>query len=257
MQQQPQIMAIMSPSPPTEQIQKKNAQSGTSLEFRIVRDNRVNQNSFREKTRISSVFDFILLRSPGSQSSGAVGAIKREVGVVGARKQPSANTPKNPTVTPLNSSLGKDVTVSSGLVETSTALNKRYQVSQPTVDESVISSGTVSSILTSFWPSKSVLAPPSPTENVNPVDLLDASSRKSESDAPASGHGTSYTPAEPQEPQGHSEISSFQCTTRKLLMICDSTDQQWMNLQRTKDCHLDRRPLLHVWQLASPHPPWQ
>ncbi|KAI3847429.1 hypothetical protein MKW98_032755 [Papaver atlanticum] len=87
----------------------------------------------------------------------------------------------------------------------------------------------------------SFLAPPAPTEVVNQVDLLDALSRKTGSDAPASAHesaerplhenkmstsprdfdsyvdiglvqncSTSYTPAEPQERQGHSVLSSFQ-----------------------------------------------
>ncbi|KAI3979371.1 hypothetical protein MKX01_001563 [Papaver californicum] len=305
----------------------------------------------------SSSLDPVHVPSPDSRSSGAVGAIKREVGVVGVRKQP---TPKNPTITPSTSSLGKDVTVSSGLIQTSTALNKIDQVSQPTVPESVISSGTVSSrsllsngkayqqvaghqkappankewkrkssqkssvanpgvigktstfvapspknsagltkeavdlqeklpevnvfenqhviipehlrvpeadrshltfgtfdssnsfVASGFQsfvgaeqpnaePSEGVSAPPDSTEDANQVDLLDAPSRKSESDSPASAHesaerplpennistspgnlesyvdiglvrnsSTSYTPAEPQEHHGPSELSSFQ-----------------------------------------------
>ncbi|MCL7025247.1 hypothetical protein MKW94_002757, partial [Papaver nudicaule] len=91
----------------------------------------------------SSSSDPVHVPSPDSRSSSAVGAIKREVGVVGVRKQPSANTSKNPTVTSSNSSVRKDVTVS-GSIETSTALSKSDQVSRPTVAESAISGGAVS-----------------------------------------------------------------------------------------------------------------
>ncbi|RZC49407.1 hypothetical protein C5167_017830 [Papaver somniferum] len=303
----------------------------------------------------SSSSDPVHVPSPDSRSSGAVGAIKREVGVVGVRKQPSANTPKNSTITPSNSSLGKDVTVSSGSIETSTALNKTDQVSQPTVasgtvssrsfsssgkahqpvaghqkapqaskawkrktsqkssaanpgvigktstsvarspknsagltkeavdlqeklpevnifenqhviipehlrvpeaDRSLLTFGTfdssnsfVASGFQSFVgaeqpnaePSEGVSAPPASTEDVNQIDILDAPSRNSESDSPASAHesaerplpennmstsprnlesyvdiglvrnsSTSYTPAEPQEHHGPSEVPSFQ-----------------------------------------------
>lgn len=92
----------------------------------------------------SSSSDPVHVPSPESQFSSVVGAIKREFGVVGVRKQPSANTPKNPTVISLNSSLRKDVTVSAQL-KPLLQQNKSNQVSQPTVAESVISSGTVSS----------------------------------------------------------------------------------------------------------------
>ncbi|KAI3934492.1 hypothetical protein MKW98_005437 [Papaver atlanticum] len=303
----------------------------------------------------SSSSDPVHVPSPDSRFSGAVGAIKREVGVVGVRKQPSANMPKNPTITPSNSSLGKDVTVSSGSIETSTALNKTDQVSQPTVSSGTVSSRSFSSsgkahqpvaghqkapqankawkrktsqksrvanpgvigktstsvarspknsagltkeavdlqeklpevnifenqhviipehlrvpeadrshltfgtfdssnsfVASGFQsfvgaeqpnaePSEGVSAPPASTEDVNQIDILDAPSRNSESDSPASAHesaerplpennmstsprnlesyvdiglvrnsSTSYTPAEPQEHHGPSEVSSFQ-----------------------------------------------
>ncbi|KAI3930408.1 hypothetical protein MKW98_012518 [Papaver atlanticum] len=60
---------------------------------------------------------------PDSRSSGAVGVIKREVRVVGVVQTAFSNMPKNPTVKPSNSFLGKDFTVRSIL--TSCWLSKR------------------------------------------------------------------------------------------------------------------------------------
>ncbi|OVA08912.1 Protein of unknown function DUF1296 [Macleaya cordata] len=105
----------------------------------------------------SSSSDPVHVPSPDSRSSGTVGAIKREVGVVGVRRQPSANLPKQPSVPSSSFSaslLGKHVSGSSESIESPTTLTKSDQLSQ-TVPESVMSSVSVSrSFLSSQYSGK-------------------------------------------------------------------------------------------------------
>ncbi|XP_042484584.1 GBF-interacting protein 1-like isoform X2 [Macadamia integrifolia] len=87
----------------------------------------------------SSSTDPVHVPSPDSRSSVAVGAIRREVGVVGVRKQPSENSVKQSSGTSTSFSsplLGKDLPASAESFQPSA-------VSQSSASESVVSSMAV------------------------------------------------------------------------------------------------------------------
>ncbi|KAG8643263.1 uncharacterized protein LOC110626520 isoform X3 [Manihot esculenta] len=94
----------------------------------------------------SSSTDPVHVPSPESRSSAAVGAIKREVGVVGGRRQPSENAMKNssmPSSSFSNSVLGSEGSISESFLPFPT-ISKTDQVSQTAATESVIPSISVS-----------------------------------------------------------------------------------------------------------------
>ncbi|KAF8393561.1 hypothetical protein HHK36_021805 [Tetracentron sinense] len=95
----------------------------------------------------SSSSDPVHVPSPDSRSPGIVGAIRREVGVVGGRRQSSENSTKHSS-TPSSSSsypsLGKDNSASTESFRPSSAISKNNQLSRTNVPESVMSSTHVS-----------------------------------------------------------------------------------------------------------------
>ncbi|KAF8388757.1 hypothetical protein HHK36_025437 [Tetracentron sinense] len=106
----------------------------------------------------SSSSDPVHVPSPDSRSSGVVGAIKREVGVVGVRRQSSENSSKHSSVpsrsfsNPLS---GNNISTSTESFRPSTAISKSDQPSQTAAPESVISSMPVSrSFLSNQYSSK-------------------------------------------------------------------------------------------------------
>ncbi|XVE51887.1 hypothetical protein DITRI_Ditri02bG0077000 [Diplodiscus trichospermus] len=97
----------------------------------------------------SSSTDPVHVPSPDSRSSGAVGAIRREVGVVGVRRQPSENAVKDSWGTSgslSNSLVGRDT--SSEAFRTFSAVSKADQLSHTSATESVMPgiSGSRSSV---------------------------------------------------------------------------------------------------------------
>ncbi|KAF5466398.1 hypothetical protein F2P56_016324 [Juglans regia] len=93
----------------------------------------------------SSSTDPVHVPSPDSRSSGTVGAIKREVGVVGVRRQHSDNSVKMSTV--LSSSFSKSLLGKDGSTEASRPLNaisRTDHLNQTTATDSVIASMSVS-----------------------------------------------------------------------------------------------------------------
>lgn len=79
--------------------------------------------------------------SPDSRSSGAVGAIKREVGVVGVRRQSSKESVAHSSVLKSSSStfLGKGIGASAESFGLSPALSKSNQLSQTSLSQPVMS----------------------------------------------------------------------------------------------------------------------
>ncbi|XP_041015322.1 uncharacterized protein LOC121258026 isoform X5 [Juglans microcarpa x Juglans regia] len=93
----------------------------------------------------SSSTDPVHVPSPDSRSSGTVGAIKREVGVVGVRRQHSDNSVKMSTA--LSSSFSKSLLGKDGSTEASRPLNaisRTDHLNQTTATDSVIASMSVS-----------------------------------------------------------------------------------------------------------------
>ncbi|XWS18830.1 hypothetical protein CRYUN_Cryun32bG0078800 [Craigia yunnanensis] len=87
----------------------------------------------------SSSTDPVHVPSPDSRSSGAVGAIKREVGIVGVRRQPSENAVKDSPGTSgslSNSLVGRDT--SSEAFRHFPAISRAYQLSHTSAAESVM-----------------------------------------------------------------------------------------------------------------------
>lgn len=110
----------------------------------------VNDNSKAHSTSIStnsvigvysSSSDPVHVPSPASRSAGTVGAIRREVGVVGVRKQ-SSNHPSSNSSLPNSSfsipSLGKDVSSSPESFGQSVATSKRSQLDQAAASEPTV-----------------------------------------------------------------------------------------------------------------------
>ena len=90
----------------------------------------------------SSSTDPVHVPSPDSRSSGPVGAIKREVGVVGVRRQSSENSVKQssvPSSSFSNSILGKDGS-SAESFRPLNAISRTDQLSQATTTDSVMPS---------------------------------------------------------------------------------------------------------------------
>lgn len=90
----------------------------------------------------SSSTDPVHVPSPDSRSSGPVGAIKREVGVVGVRRQSSENSIKQqsvPSSSFSNSILGKDGS-SAESFRPLNAISRTDQLSQATTTDSVMPS---------------------------------------------------------------------------------------------------------------------
>ncbi|KAF6151126.1 hypothetical protein GIB67_002378 [Kingdonia uniflora] len=90
--------------------------------------------------------DPVHVPSPDSRSSGVVGAIKREVGVVGVRRQPSDNSGRNSSV--LNGSVsnslpGMETPTSSESVKPSVGTTKMNERDKSTTTESAVSSISV------------------------------------------------------------------------------------------------------------------
>lgn len=95
----------------------------------------------------SSSSDPVHVPSPDSRSSGNVGAIKREVGVVGVRRQSTENSVKQssvPSSSLPSSLLGRDNSPSSETFRSFNAIPKSDQPRQTTVPEPAISSMPVS-----------------------------------------------------------------------------------------------------------------
>ncbi|XP_057977696.1 uncharacterized protein LOC131164487 isoform X3 [Malania oleifera] len=106
----------------------------------------------------SSSSDPVHVPSLDSRSSGAVGAIKREVGVVGVRRHSSENSVKNSSV-PSNSvsssHLGRDIPSLTEPYRPFNSISKSDQLSQTTVRESVMPSMPVNrSFLSSQYGSR-------------------------------------------------------------------------------------------------------
>ncbi|XP_027334815.1 uncharacterized protein LOC113849251 isoform X2 [Abrus precatorius] len=94
----------------------------------------------------SSSTDPVHVPSPDSRSSGVVGAIRREVGVVGVRRQSSDNKVKQsfvPSSSYTNSLVGKDGTSAESLQSVG-AVSKTEQFSQTDVSEPPLSATPVS-----------------------------------------------------------------------------------------------------------------
>ncbi|XP_059640093.1 uncharacterized protein LOC132282435 isoform X2 [Cornus florida] len=85
----------------------------------------------------SSSSDPVHVPSPDSKSASTVGAIKREVGVVGVRQQQSSENSLKPSVQSSNSHLGRDGS-SRESFRHFTAISKSSQPSQATVSESIV-----------------------------------------------------------------------------------------------------------------------
>uniref|UniRef100_A0A2N9J0A7 GBF-interacting protein 1 N-terminal domain-containing protein n=1 Tax=Fagus sylvatica TaxID=28930 RepID=A0A2N9J0A7_FAGSY len=99
----------------------------------------------------SSSTDPVHVPSPDSRSSGPVGAIKREVGVVGVRRQSSENSVKQsstPSSSFSNSILGKDGS-STESFRPLNAISRTDQLSQTTATDSVMPSISVNRSLLS------------------------------------------------------------------------------------------------------------
>ncbi|XXG51371.1 hypothetical protein AAC387_Pa02g5160 [Persea americana] len=93
----------------------------------------------------SSSMDPVHVPSPDSRSSGAVGAIKREVGVVGVRRQSSKESVAHSSVLKSSSStfLGKGICASTESFGLSPALSKSDQLSQTSLSQPVMSNISV------------------------------------------------------------------------------------------------------------------
>ncbi|XP_059456437.1 GBF-interacting protein 1-like [Corylus avellana] len=95
----------------------------------------------------SSSTDPVHVPSPDSRHSGTVGAIKREVGVVGVRRQSSENSVKSTTMPSSsfsNSLLGKDGSSTEESLRPLNTISRTDQLSQTTTTDSVIASMSVS-----------------------------------------------------------------------------------------------------------------
>lgn len=108
-----------------------------------IKPNNIHQNSATMASTSSAVgvysssTDPVHVPSPDSRSSGAVGAIRREVGVVGVRRQSSDNKVKQssvPSSSYTNSLIGK-VGTSADSFQSVGALSKTEQFSQTNVNE--------------------------------------------------------------------------------------------------------------------------
>ncbi|XP_022721573.1 uncharacterized protein LOC111279005 isoform X5 [Durio zibethinus] len=169
----------------------------------------------------SSSTDPVHVPSPDSRSSGAVGAIKREVGVVGVRRQPSENAVKGSSGASgslSNSYVGRDT--SSEAFQQFPAISRADQPSHTSVAESVMPgiSGSRSFVSNQYGAkqhqqvsghqkgfqatgvaedsngksasSMSVSAPDTASDGAagyKPIDILDDQLRNSGSDSPPSG----------------------------------------------------------------------
>lgn len=114
---------------------------------RVVKDNSKSHSASTSTNSVigvySSSLDPVHVPSSASRSAGTVGAIRREVGVVGVRKQ-SPNHPASNSSVP-NSSLsgsllGKDVSSSSGSLGQPAASSKSSQLNQPAASEPTVPS---------------------------------------------------------------------------------------------------------------------
>jgi hypothetical protein len=95
----------------------------------------------------SSSTDPVHVPSPDSRYSGTVGAIKREVGVVGVRRQSSDNSVKTsavPSSSFSNSILGKDGSSKEESLRPLNTISRTDQLSQTTTTDSVVASMSVS-----------------------------------------------------------------------------------------------------------------
>lgn len=95
----------------------------------------------------SSSTDPVHVPSPDSRYPGTVGAIKREVGVVGLRRQSSDNTVKTsavPSSSFSNSLLGKDGSSTEESLRPLNTISRTDQLSQTTTTDSVIASMSAS-----------------------------------------------------------------------------------------------------------------
>lgn len=109
------------------------------VQLEPVQANDVHQNSATVASASSAVgvysssTDPVHVPSPDSRSSGAVGAIRREVGVVGVRRHSSDNSLKQSSV-PNSSILGKDGT-STNSFQSFNTISKNEQFSQTNATE--------------------------------------------------------------------------------------------------------------------------
>jgi hypothetical protein len=94
----------------------------------------------------SSSTDPVHVPSPDSRYSGAVGAIKREVGVVGVRRQSSENSVKTSAMPSSlsNSLLGKDGSSTEESLRPLNTISRTDQLSQTTTTDTVIANMSVS-----------------------------------------------------------------------------------------------------------------
>jgi len=114
---------------------------------RAVKDNSKPHSTSTSANSVIGVYysssDPVHVPSPAAKSAGTVGAIRREVGVVGVRKQPS-NHPASSSSVPNSSSsvplLGKDVSASSQSCGQTVGTSKSGQLNQPTASEPTVPS---------------------------------------------------------------------------------------------------------------------
>lgn len=124
-------------------VTSEDKQLNAAARVQPIKPNNIHQNSSTMASTSSEVgvysssTDPVHVPSPDSRSSGVVGAIRREVGVVGFRRQSSDNKVKQsfvPNTSHANSLVAKDGT-SADSFQSVGAISKAEQFSQTTVAE--------------------------------------------------------------------------------------------------------------------------
>lgn len=136
--------------------EKRTVVSSSASRVQVIKPNSQNHSATLASSNsvigvYSSSTDPVHVPSPESRSSAAVGAIKREVGVVGGRRQSSENAMKSSSVSSSsfsNSVLGRDGSMSESF-QPFPVISKMDQASQTVATESVMPSISVSRSLVS------------------------------------------------------------------------------------------------------------
>lgn len=135
-----------------ELSERRTSVSNTGLRGHTGKPNDSHRNSARPASSnsvvgvYSSSSDPVHVPSLDSRSSAAVGAIRREVGVVGVRRQSSESVKHSSTAgsSSANSALGRENASSAEPIRHFSSVSKGNQLNQTTASESVVPSMSVS-----------------------------------------------------------------------------------------------------------------
>lgn len=134
----------------SEDKDKQGMSSNAAGRVQPIKPNNIHRNSASVASTSSAVgvysssTDPVHVPSPDSRSSGVVGAIRREVGVVGVRRQSSDNKVKQSFVPSSSYVVGKDGTSAADSFQSVGAASKTEQLNQTNVTEPSLSGIPVS-----------------------------------------------------------------------------------------------------------------